>query len=198
MKAMRHSRRRLGGGKSVLRDFSATRNSLRGGRHGFTLLEILLALGLMALMAAVLVGGSAQLFNDKAVSADDVFWKAVTAARKRALLSGREVRIAFVDDRDHGKRFTIGEGADLQAFPITAASPQLEVLFLPAQKVAGSAMILAGQVVETQPLKEVLFYGDGTCTPFRVQMRVGVDTHLHHIDPWTCAPVLVAQDTFGR
>lgn len=194
---MRHSRRRLGGWKTVLGDFAVAGNPFRRGPRGFTLLEILLALALMAMMAAVLVGGTAQLLNDKPVSPDDVFWKAVTAARKRALLGGRDVRLAFVDDKDKGKGFTIGEGVDLKIFPILA-NPELAVNFLSAQKVSGSVMVLAGQVVETQSLPYVTFYGDGTCTAFRIQMRVGADAHILNIDPWTCAPVLIPPDPFAR
>jgi prepilin-type N-terminal cleavage/methylation domain-containing protein len=198
MNTMRHSRRRLDGWKTVLGNLASTRSSRLRSRRGFTLIEIVLALSLIGLMAAVLVGGSARLLSDKPESADDVFWKAVAAARKRALLSGQDVRLAYLDDRDNGKRFTIGEGPDLKAFPVTVAPPQLEVLFLSAQKSAGSVVVLAGQVVETQPLKQVLFYGDGTCTAFRVQIRSGADAHVLSIDPWTCAPVLVPPDAFAR
>lgn len=198
MKAMRHSRRRLGGWKTVLGDLASARNFRRRNHRGFTLIEIILALSLIGLMAAVLIGGSARMLSDKPESADDLFWKSVAAARKRALMSGRDVRLAYLDDRDNGKRFTIGEGPDLKAFPITTASPDLAVNFMSAQKVAGSVMILAGQVIETQALPYVTFYGDGTCTAFRVQIRAGVDAHILSIDPWTCAPVLVPPDAFAR
>jgi general secretion pathway protein H len=55
-------------------------------------------------------------------------------------------------------------------------------------------VVLAGQVVDTESLPSVTFYGDGTCTAFRVQVRVGVDSHILSIDPWTCAPVLTPPD----
>ncbi|HEX2854210.1 MAG TPA: type II secretion system protein [Opitutaceae bacterium] len=200
MKTTRHSRRRLGGGKTVPSDPASTPNPPPRQRRqrAFTLIEIILALALVGMMAAVLVGGSARMLSDKPETADDVFWKSVAAARKRALLAGRDVRLGYVDDRENGKRFTIGEGADLKAFPVTAAPPDLAVNFMSAQKVVGSVVILAGQVVETQSLPYVTFYGDGTCTAFRIQIRAGVDAHVLSIDPWTCAQVLVPTDSFPR
>jgi prepilin-type N-terminal cleavage/methylation domain-containing protein len=55
---------------------------------GFTLLEILLALAVIGLLSAVLIGGSARLLATKPLTPDDVFWKAVAQARKDALERG--------------------------------------------------------------------------------------------------------------
>ena len=52
-------------------------------------------------------------------------------------------------------------------------------------------VLVGGQLVETQTLPSVTFYGDGTCSPFRAQLRnKGVDPRVLEIDPWTCAQVL--------
>jgi prepilin-type N-terminal cleavage/methylation domain-containing protein len=65
-------------------------------RHrGFTLLEILLAIALLALIVTATVGMSANLIGDKSVTVDDVFWKAVNAARTQALMSQQDVRFSF-------------------------------------------------------------------------------------------------------
>jgi Tfp pilus assembly protein FimT len=169
-----------------------------GGRPGFhavrafTLLEILLALGLLALLATVLIGGSSRALSNKPVSTDELFWKACSEARKLALQSGHEVRLGFADDREKGRRFTVDDGMGAREFAITAVG-EIGVNFLSAQKVVGSSVIMAGQVIETQALPFVTFYGDGTCTAFRVQIRSGVSAHILSIDPWTCAPVLPAE-----
>jgi prepilin-type N-terminal cleavage/methylation domain-containing protein len=192
MNATRRTRRRrlLSAGARENRE-----RNLSGARHAFTLLEILLALGLIALLSAVLVGGSIRMLDDKPVSTDAIFWKACAEARKAALQAGHDVRLGFADDREHGKRFTVDDGSGPKEFPVNpTTSGDLAVNFLSAQKTAGSAVIMAGQVVETQSLPFVTFYGDGTCTAFRVQIRVGVDSHILAIDPWTCAPVLSAED----
>lgn len=162
------------------------------GPRGFTLLEILLALALIALLGTLLVGASSRALTNKPVSTDDLFWKACSEARKLALESGREVRLGFADEREKGRRFTVEGGTGARDFPITGAG-EIAVNFLSGQKVAGSAVILGGQLVETQALPFVTFYGDGTCTAFRVQIRSGVSAHVLSVDPWTCAPVLPAE-----
>jgi general secretion pathway protein H len=157
-------------------------------------LELLLALAIIALLGTVLIGGSASLLNDRSVSADEVFWKAVQEARKDALRTGIEARLTFVDDRDKGKAFIVTHGTTPQPFPLPSTTgADLTVSFLTTQKGA-SAMLVAGQMVETQTIPAVIFYGDGTCTPFRAQFQRGGATHLIAIDPWTCAPVLTPPD----
>ena len=171
--------------KSSRREFASA--------SAFTLLELMLALGLLALLGTVLIGGASRTLSDKPVTADDVFRKATSAARKLALETGREVRLGFSDDREKGRRFTIDDGTGPQDFPVLAGG-ELAVNFLSGQKVAGSAVILAGQLIETQALPSVTFYPDGTCTAFRVQIRSGVSAHVLSIDPWTCAPVLPSEN----
>jgi hypothetical protein len=162
------------------------------------MLELLLALAIVALLGTVLIGGSAALLSDKPISADEVFWKAVQEARKDALRTGESVKLTFVDDRDKGKAFIVTHGVTPQPFPLPPTSgADLTVSFLTTQK--GAAMVLvAGQAVETQTIPAVIFYGDGTCTPFRAQFQRGGSTHLVAIDPWTCAPVLVPPDPNAR
>jgi hypothetical protein len=65
----------------------------------------------------------------------------------------------------------------------------LIVEFLSAQK-GGPSILLASQLVETSTMPYVTFYGDGTCSPFRVQIRTGGEPRTLRIDPWTCAMVL--------
>jgi type II secretory pathway pseudopilin PulG len=190
MNPTRQTRKRPGG-RAARSDIMSRPH---GGRGAFTLLELLLALGLIALFATVLIGGSSRLLSDKPVSADEVFWKACAEARKTALQTGRDLKLAFVDDRDAGKRFTVNDGIATKAFPIVEAPPDLAVSFLSAQKGAGNTVILAGQVVDLQSLPSVTFYADGTCTAFRVQIRILANAHVLSIDPWTCAEVLTPPD----
>ncbi len=167
---------------------------LRAVGRGFTILELLLALAIIALLGTVLIGGSAQLLSDKPISADEVFWKAVQEARKDALKSGNATRLTFVDDKDKGKAFIVTDGTTPQPFPLPpTTAADLTVSFLTTQKGA-SAILVAGQMVETQTIPVVIFYGDGTCTAFRAQFQRGGSTHLVSIDPWTCAPMLTPPD----
>ncbi|MFZ1056073.1 MAG: hypothetical protein WAN79_10410, partial [Opitutaceae bacterium] len=59
---------------------------------------------------------------------------------------------------------------------------------------SSSSILIGGIVVETEPLTSVTFYDDGTCTPFRAQIRTNGGAHLLSIDPWTCAPILAKTD----
>ena len=170
-------------------NLSPARAPVRGPR-GFTILELLLALAIIALLGTVLIGGAAQLLNDKPVSADEVFWKAVQQSRKSALKSGTEVRLTFLDDKDKGKAFIVNDGTAPQEFPLPAATTSdLVVSFLVAQK-GGNAVLVGGTLVETQTIPFAVFYSDGTCTAFRAQFQRGTGVHMLEIDPWTCAPVL--------
>lgn len=165
----------------------------RGGA-GFTILELLLALAIIALIGTVLIGGSAQLLNNRPVSADEVFWKAVQEGRKEALKTGLTVRLTFADDRDKGRQFILTDDNGTQAFTVPAANgDDLAVSFLVAQK-GGNAVLSGGMLIETQIVPSVVFYSDGTCTAFRAQFQRNGGVHLLSIDPWTCAPVLTPPD----
>src|SRR5437868_10648311 len=130
-------------------------------RRGFTLLEVLLTLAIIGLLAAVLIGGSAQLLSNKPVSVQDVFWQAVMQARKGALTHGRDVYLKFVDEREKGKAFTVTDGTETKTFPLppTAISPDLAVDLL-ADLSGGHLLILGGTAVESNPVKYVTFYSD--------------------------------------
>jgi prepilin-type N-terminal cleavage/methylation domain-containing protein len=170
------------------------RHRLGGG--GFTLLEILLAMAIIALMAAVLIGGAGRLLSDRPMTVDEVFFKAVMEARKCALTHERNVYLRYVgDDRDKGKLFVVLDGEQKKEFPIPpqAITPDFAVDFLSTQK-GGNLVLVGGVVLETMPITAVTFYSDGTCQPFRLQVMRNGAAGITAIDPWTCAPVLTPPD----
>ena len=161
-------------------------------RRGFTLLEILLVLALIGFMTGVLVVGGSRLLADRPETPVDIFWEAVQQSREYALLHNTEVRLSFDAEAQAFNAMT-AEGQQSFPVPPTAAEGDLRIEFLSTQKFAGSILI-GGTLLETATLPEVTFYGDGTCTSFRVQLRTGTSgapTTLT-IDPWTCAEVLAA------
>lgn len=177
--------------------------------RAFTLLEVLLALAIIALLGGVLIAGGAHLLSEKPATPRDVFWKAVQEARKAALRAEHDMRLKYDKEK---KQFLILDGlaptrvaADgftreevpLKQFPIAPAlAGDLEVTFLPAGK-AGPSILIGGVLIESQPVPFVTFYSDGTCTAFRAQfMRSGAASTVS-IDPWTCAPVLTPADQAG-
>ena len=104
--------------------------------------------------------------------------------------------MTFVDDREQGKGFALANGSATKLFSIPQAG-DLEVTFLSQQK-GGNMIMIAGTVLETQPVKAVTFYPDGTCSPFRIQFYRKGDVHIDSIDPWTCARLLAPLENSGR
>ena len=169
------------------------RRARRNRRAGFTLLEILLTLAIIAAMAAVLVSGSIRLTEMKPISPQEIFWKAVQETRKRALRSGAEQQLRITGKNKTLALVASGPNGET-SFPFNATS-DLQVELLSSGK-SRSAILIGGQAVETGSVPYVTFYGDGTCSPFRVQFHAGGNSvFLVSIDPWTCAPVLLADDT---
>ena len=160
--------------------------------RGFTLLEILLALALMGLLAAVLVTGSVNLLSEKPATPEAVFWKAVQQSRAAALTAEREVHLSF-DAKEMA--FVVDDGASAQKLRVSvSATKELTVDFLAASP-GQSAVLIGGALVSTQTVPSVTFYPDGTCGAFRLQVRTGGPAHLLNIDRWTCAQVLPRQET---
>jgi general secretion pathway protein H len=177
----------------------------RAPRAAFTLLEILISLALVALLVGATVSLSSNLIGDTPLTVNDVFWKAMVEARKEALTSQHDVRLAF-DTKT--KAFLIGvnvsgqvgadagtpAGADASAaaaaetFPVPLAD-KLTVDFLPTGK-STSTVLIGGELIETQSLPFVTFYSDGTCTAFRAQFHTSGEARITAIDPWTCTEVL--------
>lgn len=146
-------------------------------------------LALLGLMAGLFISSADSLLSAKREFPEDVFWKAVGEARKKALLSGREVRLVFAEaSRDEPAALVLNfEGVE-QRVPFEMKEVKIDFLSLDK---ARATILVAGELVETQTIPAVTFYGDGTCMPFRVQIRTnGGNARTLGIDPWTCAQVL--------
>ncbi len=162
------------------------REVLAAVSSAFTLLEILLALALIGLLGGLVVTGANRLLAQGPVSAEDVFWKAVTEARKYALLRGQEVRLAY-EAKSKTFEATTSEGS--RKFPVPFDG-ELTIDFLSASSAGRSTVLIGGTLVETRPMPFVTFYPDGTCSSFRVQLRSrGGEPRYLQIDPWTCAAI---------
>lgn len=151
----------------------------------FTLLEILLAIALMALLAAVLVTGGVNLLSEKPATPEAVFWKAVQQSRAAALTVEREVRLSY-DAKEQA--FVLNDGSTPQILAVPPTR-ELTVDFLAATP-GQSSVLIGGELVDTKTVPAVTFYTDGTCSAFRVQFRSGGTARILNIDPWTCAQVL--------
>ncbi len=176
---------RRGGGGPSPKVYQRVRNNAPHLERAFTLLEILLAIALMGLLAAVLVTGSVNLLSDKPATPEAVFWQAVQQSRTAALTAEREVRLSF-DPKQQA--FVLDDGASPLALPVPALR-DLTVDFLSAQP-GQSSVLIGGELVDTKTVPAVTFYPDGTVSPFRAQFRAGGAAKVLSIDPWTCAQVL--------
>lgn len=157
-----------------------------GGRRGFTLLEVLVTLALIALLTGVLVVGTSRLLGDRPKTPDELFWGAVEAARKDALLNNRDVRMSL----DAKARQFVILGADTEVRHPFVPKETADMDFLAPKSPGSSSVLVGGELVETQTLPWVTFYRDGTCSSFRVQVRSRNGTRVLEIDPWTCAQML--------
>ena len=164
--------------------------SATGERRGFTIVEVLLTLALIVLIGTIFVSGTNSLLASKASSPDDQFWQACNQARKEALEEQRDVVMTY-DSKARG--FVLADGSQVKTIPVSGPE-DLEIDFHPAQSNSASSSLIGGVLVDTTPLPAVTFYSDGTCTPFKVQLRTAGGAHLLSIDPWTCAPVLTKPD----
>lgn len=161
-----------------------------GDSAGFTLLEVLLVLALIGLMGTIFIGGSQALLTDKGRSLDEQFWQVCARARKMALEDRKSVLLSY-DPKAKG--FLLTDTSEKTSVPVTGPDDAM-IDFHSAQVESGSQVLVGGTLVETSPLTYVTFYNDGTCTPFRVQIRADSGAHLLAIDPWTCAPILSPGD----
>jgi len=165
--------------------------SATGEARAFTVIEILLALALLALLGTIFISGTNSLLAERVASPDEQFWKACAQARREALEEQRTVVMTF-DAKS--RSFVLSDGAAQKSL-LVSGPDDLAIDFHSGQSGSGpSSMLIGGVLVETQPLAAVEFYDDGTCTPFRVQLRTGAGAHTLSVDPWTCAPVLSKSD----
>ena len=164
--------------------------SKRTGVAAFTLIEILMVLAILGLMAGLFITSAGALTGDRAATPEDLFWRGVTAARKRALLSRKDVQMTFIKSTkaEPTAALVLTNAEGEERVPFTAQG-DVTLDFLSLQK-GRSAILVGGELVETQTMPTVTFYADGTCTPFRAQIRTGGAPRSLSIDPWTCAAVL--------
>lgn len=153
---------------------------------GFTLIEIMATLGILALLAGLLAVSASQLINRRSDTPVSIFWEAVNQARRHALTEQTQVYLTF-DNEEQVFRATTGLGT--QTFPLPA-NVSFELEFLGMSKGTRSILI-GGTLLEANTIPGVTFYDDGTCSPFRAQLLIdNLQPTVLEVDPWTCAPVL--------
>lgn len=166
----------------ILRLHSAAAPARLASRGGFTLIEVLLTLALLALLATVLIPGVNSMFsamNDR--GPEQQLSEALLAARSEALETGRTVELRF----DTEKRQLVW-GATPTRSDVLAVGTTVE--FLPVE--TGALVLLGGEIAENSPaVARIRFFPDGTCESFRLRLRepAPAKPRLFVVDPWTCS-----------
>ena len=159
---------------------SQARRCAESPARGFTLIEVLLVLALLALFSALFVPGVNSILrqiNER--GPEQALAEAILAARGAALESGRTVTLTY----DDAKRTLRADSPSVSDLVLEAGS---QLTLLPPT--AGAVILLGGQAVETEELRRIRFFPDGTCDPFRVRLQRDKDAaRVWTADPWTCA-----------
>ncbi len=149
-------------------------------------------LGLISMLAAVLVGGSAQLLKGTARSdPEDALMALLQTLRRKAVERGQTLELfpvesADEDDPDFTWTF---ENAPDDAQPHEEKLPKAEGVAVKILAPETIGAILLGGVASEAPLARMRFYPDGTCDRVRLDIRRDDDRRIVPIDPLTCAPL---------
>ena len=161
-------------------------------RRGFTLLETLLVLGLMSMLAAVMVGGSAQLLKGTARSdPEDALMALLQTIRRHAVEKGKVLELTPTDDADEdAPDFTWSEENAAEGSARTEEKlPKLEGVKVKVLAPESTGAILLGGVASEKALARMRFYPDGTCDRVRLDVTRPDSRKVIPIDPLTCAPL---------
>jgi prepilin-type N-terminal cleavage/methylation domain-containing protein len=148
---------------------------------GFTLLEILLVLTLVALLGSVLIGGAVSLL--KANNEQDPESALLSLLQKVRAGAVESNTIITLQQLPEGGGFLWGESG-VETLPMREGGPRALLL---RPEFAGASLI-AGQL-EERLLESMRFYPDGSSDAARVEVRRGDTRRVFAIDPWTAAPL---------
>lgn len=149
--------------------------------RGFTLVEVLLVLAMLALFATLLLPGvNSMLAQMDERGPQQLLGESILAARLEALETGRTVELRYDAET---RQFSWG-AVDTRAEALPVGSV---VELFPVE--TGASILLGGELTEVQdPLRRVRFFPDGTCEPFRIRFtEPGAKPRFLLVDPWTCA-----------
>lgn len=150
-------------------------------RTGFTLVEALLVLALMALLSGVLILGSANLLDSGNDDPEVALLAALQKVRRTAVERDVMIELRIEDD---GTLLVWGEQAD-EALRLPVVENVRARLLAPTSLGA----VLIGGEAEERALSSLRIYPDGTCDLARLEIRRNGARRLHDMDPLTCAPL---------
>lgn len=161
-------------------------------RRGFTLIELIIVIALMAIAGTLVVANADALLRGLGSEAPEhTLQRAVQEARFLAASERDTTRLRY--DEENGRLEIFSEdGASLAAFPVAPDQGQIPtILFeqiLPAEGLQASRE-------ETAPLPSVVFRPDRSSTPFRVVIGSGNNRFSQRYDPFSA---IVIEDSRQR
>jgi len=154
-------------------------------KQGFTLVEILLAVALVAMLSSVFVLNVNSLLRDGELETlEREYWRAVETARSGSVFK-QQVHLVEWDAK--GYRFLVKSAGQTEVFEVDRSQMgdlEIEVFF---EEVApeNSYVLIAGELVAKREIATVSFFPDGTCSPYTVSLRVAEYETSFQMDPWT-------------
>jgi len=165
----------------------------RRQRRGFTLIEMMLVLALIAVFATLFVINANSLGKQSAAQAVEAkFWEAVREARSDAIVD-RDAQALRFDAKAVAFVVENARTGVQQTFPISREDwpPDMELQIALKKRVDRSQFTLvAGQLVDLREIPEARFFPDGACVPFVAVFVIAGAERQIEIDPWTGAELL--------
>lgn len=156
--------------------------SAGGPRRGFTLLEVLLTLGLATLVAGLWMAGATGLLRSgKDRDPEDALLALLQRLRREAVTRGEAIDVVPLDD---DRTFTWGPGEGEMA--VLPEAPEVRVRLVEPD---GSGLALLGGVPEARPLARFRVHPDGTGDAARIEVQRNGRVRLVELDPLTCSPL---------
>lgn len=136
-----------------------------------------------------------SLFREGELQAlEGEFWDAVDVAKEDAAFKQTRYILSW-DEETHS--FLLESGEYKGKFEVDTSNfgedVELAVSFTEALPENGYVLI-GGRLVTDRDIEQVMFYPDGTCTPFTVVMAIAGYESSIRIDPWTGAEMVSIED----
>lgn len=162
-----------------------TKGVRKSNSLGFTLIEIILTVALIALMSGMLVMNIGSILKVTAIeSLEHEYWRSVDSARSNAVFSQKP---HFIVWNEETSTFVVSSAGAVENFELNTSEfgdVEVEVLF---EEIApeNSYVLIRGELVAKREIATVGFFPDGTCTPYTVTLKIGDHESHFQMDPWT-------------
>lgn len=156
------------------------------GRDGFTLIELMLTMALIALLSSLFIWNIQSLLKQGELEAlQNELWSAVEKAKQSAVFNRVPHRVRFDQE---SQAFMVSADGEEVPFKVDTSGlgeeVEIEVIFKLMLPRDGYRLI-RGELVTHKEIETITFFPDGTCTPFSVDLKIAEYESSYQIDPWT-------------